>query len=96
MKPSPITSDIPRAAIALLLALAVVWLQSEGRARGATRKALQLLTGTRTRSPIYRALRQAIGAGLVERRSLRDGRSVFALTARGVSALHNLGVKPHG
>ncbi len=95
-RPAPITTLVPRAAIALLLALGIIWLQSNGRARGATRKALALLTGTRTKSPLYRALRLALEAGLVERRSLRDGRSVFSLTTRGVSALQNLGVKPHG
>lgn len=94
MKRRPVTLDTPRAAIAILLALGIIWTSTKGRCRGGTRAALALLTGTRTRSPLRRALSIARAAGLVETRLLRDGRPVYSLTDRGAEALHSLGVKP--
>jgi hypothetical protein len=85
-----ITRQISRAATSILLSLALTWLAYRGHFQGVTRRKLQLLTGTTSKSALRRAVAQAKTAGLVQTARLPDGKTAYVLTRTGARALLEL------
>lgn len=84
-----IAARLPRSALHVLLALGFLWRATQGEYSGLTRRELALITGTRGRSTLRRAVRLAAAAGVIASRPIAGARA-YVLTAKGARALLEL------